>query len=260
MSLKENLIKKIEIKKMARKVISSLKPREDGYHRIDKDTMQRLLSMTAYTHQRERDLDLYIQKSSEGTQKILVLDNGLAIFDTDIQDVVLRKSPTVKEIISIRNIKKILNDSDVVICKKEESVERIKNECINSLDLSFSEKDLDQIVKDGVSSLKNNYSDGVIESISLFAELLDYVPAPDPLKVKHHAIYGKLERKTVNLSVFGPMIIFSKVNNELKLLDSRISTSDKAKIKNIHRVAGGEAKADATGPDVLEFLKTETLK
>ena len=63
-------------------------------------------------------MDLYILGNTAKKKKILVLDNGLAIYHTTIEDVCMRKSPSVKEMISIRNTIKILNDEDVILGKK----------------------------------------------------------------------------------------------------------------------------------------------
>ena len=112
MSFKENLLKKIQIDRLADRVSASLKPREDGVVKVDKSAMQQLLEMASYRHLHERDLDLYI---SPDTTRILVLDNELARYATSVEDVALRKSPTLKEMLSIRNAIKILNDSDVVV-------------------------------------------------------------------------------------------------------------------------------------------------
>jgi len=92
---------------------------------------------------------LYYKESNEEKRSILVLDNDLSIYHTTIDDVVLRKSPYVKEMVSIKNVIKILNDGDVVVSKKEESVKAIQKECIDMLDLSFDENDLAEIEKSG---------------------------------------------------------------------------------------------------------------
>ena len=60
MSFKENLLKKIEIDKMAKQVIASMGPPESG-RKIDKTIMRSLLEMSDYTYKRKRDLDLYIE-------------------------------------------------------------------------------------------------------------------------------------------------------------------------------------------------------
>ncbi len=259
MSFKENLLKKIKINRLARQVIATIGPPDSG-RKVDRNIMRSLLEMSTYTHRKERDLDLYLQDAAAAQTNILVLDNDLAIYNTFVEDVALRKSPTVKEMISIRNVLKILNDSDVVISKKEDSVKTIQLECIEKLDLSFDESDLDEIVKDGCASLERDYADGVIESLELFAEILGYEPAPKAFKISHHKGFGVLSRKESKEVVFGPMVIYSLIHNALNLIDRQVGSFDKDKIEFIHKVASQKEKADAEGPDVLEHLKQKALR
>ncbi len=259
MSFKENLLKKIEIDKMAKTVLSSIGPIGSG-RKVDKETMRRLLEMSPYKFRRERDLDLYIQQVDEEIGKILVLDNDLAIYNTTPEDVVLRKSPIIKEMLSIRNIIKILSDSDVVVSKKEESVETIRKECIEPLDLSFEESDIEEIEKDGSASLERGYTEGVIESLSLFTELLGYSPAPKVFKISNHKIIGALTKKESGEIMFGPIVIYNMIHNYIKLIDDKIGSFDKEKIEYMHEVASGKEKASGEGAYVFEYLKKAVLK
>ncbi len=154
MSFKENLLKKIEIDNISKKVTGSLGTPDSG-RRIDKETVQQLLETGPRKFRKERDLDLYVLEA-DTRGNILVLDNELAIYTTTAEDIALRKSPTVREIISIRNVIRILNDSDVIISKKEESVSTIQKECTDMLDLSFDKSDIDAIEKDGQASLNGD--------------------------------------------------------------------------------------------------------
>lgn len=254
MSFKENLLQKIKINKTAKQVIASIGP-PDSDRKVDKESMRRLLKMSPYTYRKERDLDLFIKDINADITEILVLDNDLAIYNSFIEDVGLRKSPTVKEMISIRNIIRILNDTDVVVSKKEESVKTIQKECIDMLDLTFDESDLDEIVKDGSASLDKEYTDGVLESLDLFAEILGYSPPPKVFKISHHNIFGELSKKESGEIIFGPMVIYSIIHNTIKLIDQQVSSYDKEKIEFVHKVASGKEKADAEGPDVFQYLK-----
>ena len=259
MSFKENILKKIKISKTATQVIVSIGPPDSG-RRVDKDAMRRLLEMSPYIHRKERDLDLYLENTESEKKKILVLDNDLAIYNTNVEDVVLRKSPTVKEMISIRNAIKILNDSDVVVSKKEASVKTIQKECIETLDLSYNESDLDDIIADGAASLAKEYADGVIECLDIFAEILGYDTPPKIFTIGHHKIVGALSRKESGEVVFGPAIIYSIIHNRLSLIDQPIGSFDKEKIELLHLVAGGKETPAAENADVFEYLKQMALK
>ena len=106
MSFRENLLKKIQIDRLTRIVLQSIGTPESGL-KIDKDAMRRLLAMSPYEYRKVRDLDLYIREADGGKNKILVLDNELPIYLTTVDDVAMRKSPYIAEMVKIRNIIKI---------------------------------------------------------------------------------------------------------------------------------------------------------
>ncbi|MGD1974263.1 MAG: hypothetical protein PVG73_09340, partial [Desulfobacterales bacterium] len=160
MSFKENLLKKIEINKLSSKVLQTIGPADSGL-KIDKEAMRKLLEIGPYRYRKERDLDLYIEQPDDDQSIILVLDNELPIYKTTIEDVLIRKSPYTKEMLNIRNIIKILKDSDVKISRKEASVEIVQKKCLEGLDLDFKESDITAIAKEGSDSLENGYADGV---------------------------------------------------------------------------------------------------
>ena len=258
MSFKENLLQKISIDKMAKQVMASIGPPESG-RKIDKKTMRSLLEMVSYTYKKKRDLDLFIKNPDTEKTRILVLDGDLAIYDTSVYDVAMRKSPTVKEMMNPFNVIKILKDTDVVISKKEESVKTIQKECIDRLDLSYNESDLDEIVKDGTASLEREYADGVIESMDLFAEILGYSAPPKPFRITHHKIVGALTQEQSGEVFFGPMVIYSIIHNSLKLIEIQSGSFDREKLEFIQKITSGKEPASSEGPLVFEYLKKTAL-
>jgi hypothetical protein len=258
MSFKENLLNKIKIDRLAAKVMASMGPAESG-RKVDKEAMRQLLEMSPYKHEKSRDLDLYVEPMDGELKKILVLDNELPIYRTTIEDVTIRKSPLIKEMVKIRNMIKILKDSDVKISRKGDSVMAIQQECIDQLDLTFNSSDIDDIAKDGQASLERDYPDGVIESLELFAELLEYKPAPRTFQLSRHILYGALTTKAGGEVLYGPMVIYSQIHGTLKLIDGRISSFDKPRIELIQQVATGKQKAAAEGHEVFEHLKNSVL-
>ena len=259
MSFKENLLAKLKIDRLARTAIASLKPTESGT-KVDKDAMRSLLAMSLYQHQKARDLDLYVQDIDDEQKKILVLDGELPIYQTTIDDVTMRKSPLIKEMVKIRNIIKILKDSDVKLSRKDDSVKAVQNECIEQLDLSFGESDIDEIAGDGKASLERDYSDGVIEGLELFGELLDYRPPPKPFRLSRNHITGELQTKAAGEVTYGPMVIYSLVHGSLKFIDDQISSFDKPKIELVQDIAAGNQKATLDGPQVFDHLKQLVLE
>ena len=259
MSFKENLLTKIKINRLADKVLASIGPAESG-SKVDKEAMRNLLEMSPYQYQKSRDLDLYVENIDQDRKKIFVLDNELPIYETTIDDVTMRKSPLIKEMVKIRNIIKILKDSDVKLSRKEESVKAVQKMCIERLDLSFDESDIDEIARDGQASLERDYPDGVVECLELFAEMLDYQPAPKAFQLSRHKIIGALAPKAGGEVLYGPTIIYSMIHGTLKLIEEQISSFDKTKIEFFQKVVAGKQKANAEGAEVFDYLANAVLK
>ena len=259
MSFKENLVKKIQIKQLSRKVLQSIGPAESGL-KIDKEAMRNLLEMGPYQYQKARDLDLYIEQPDDGQSIILVLDNELPIYKTTVEDVVMRKSPYTKEMLNIRNIIKILKDSDVKLSRKEASVKFVQKKCIDRLDLTYKESDIATMAKEGSDSLENGYTDGVMESLSLFSELLGYQSPPKAFRVPHHEIFGAVSEKAGSEILYGPVVALSRADNSLRIIKDQVSNLDKAKIDFYQKVILGKEKAAVEGPEVFRYLKEEVLR
>lgn len=258
MSFRQNLLKKIEIDKLANEVLKSIGP-PGSERKIDREAMKRLLEMGPYRYQRQRDLDLFVQEVDGGRGKILVLDSELPIYDTTIEDVAMRKSPYIKEMVSIRNAIKILKDSDVKISTREDSVRNIQKECIDLLDLGFNESDIQEIAEDGAKSLARDYADGVIECLTLFTELLGYAPPPKVFKIRHHDITGASEIRESGEVLYGPLVVYSLIENEIKLIDERIGSFDKKKIEYFQSIVSGNRKASKAGADVFDYLRKAVM-
>lgn len=259
MSFKENLLKKINIRQLSIKVIESMGPPDSG-RKIDKPAMRALLEMSAYRPQKERDLDLYVKGPADSKTDIIVLDNELGLYHTTVTDVALRKSPTVKEMVRIRNAIKILNDKDVLVCKKQVTVEGLQKELIDSLNLDFGAADIEAIVKDGVDSLDNHYSEGVVECLMLLAELLSYQPPPKAFAISHHTILGAMDHAPGGEARYGPMVVYHRMQNTLRLIDRRIGAYAKAEIEEFRKQIATASPDGPFGADVLGYLKDQVLK
>ena len=254
MSFKDNLIKKIRIDTLSKKAIASIGTPDSG-RKIDKKIISNLLEMASYTLKKERDLELFLSPVEQAKRKILVLDNELAIYNTTVQDVVLRKSPYVKEMLNIRNVIKILNDSDVLISKRDISIKSIQEECIEKLNLSFKDSDIDSIAKDGMASLKKEAVDGVLEAVTFFSEILDYTSLPqNVIYINHTRIIGSLIKDTTGDTYYSPVIIYGIADNAIRLIDSRINIKDKEQIEFIRNVAAGKKPATLEGESVFLCL------
>ncbi|CAD7837464.1 MAG: hypothetical protein [Olavius algarvensis Delta 4 endosymbiont] len=258
MSFRENLLKKIEIDRLARRVTASMGPPDSG-RRLDRDLGRRLLGLAGYEKLPKRDLELYLIPGETPPPAVLVLDNDFPIYTTTPEDVAMRKSPVVKEMVKIRNIIKILNDKDVVASKKGDSVETVRLDCIATLDLTYASADIEDIAKQGSAALENGYQEGVTETLELFAELLGWARPPAPLKVAHQIIFGEMEPASAGDPAFGPLVLFDRVHTTLKLIDTRIPLQRKEKVQAARAVAAGSREADIEGPAVFAYLKTAAL-
>ena len=108
--------------------------------------------------------------------EVLVFDNELPIYHTTVADVALRKSPHWKQMFSIRNIKKIMNDQDVIISKGKESLKRLHANAMALLDLTYTRDDLTLLLEDARAGLERKSIGQIQESLDLFVDLLDFQP------------------------------------------------------------------------------------
>jgi hypothetical protein len=259
MGFRENYLKKIRVNRLAQQVQRTIGSPESG-QRADLEAMQNLLELGPFTHRHERDLNLYMIDIGEPQPLILVLDNELKIYRTTVEDVAIRKSPTVKEMLSIRNAIKILNDTRVVAFRKAEAVDQIRSKILDTLDLTFTADDIDSLVGDGQAALKNKYEEGLLEALVLFAELLGYQKAPRLFQLAHHMIWGRLGKPGGAETTFGPMVIFNRMHGRLAMIDTAISSSDKAGLQRLQQIAKGEVDADITGETVFDELRRRVMQ
>lgn len=253
MGFKENLVQKIQIDRLADAVVRSVADNtETGV--FDRASMEKLLAMGGYPHTKARDLDLYILADKLAKKRILVLDNGLAIYESTVEDVAMRKSPTVKEMVSFRNAFKILNDSDVLISKRETSVRTLQKSNIDRLDLSYTAEDIAAIGLDGTAALQGRDGDGVLEALALFAELLQMKPAPKAFRLPNQVVMGLEETSATGLKRFGPIVVYDPNLFKLYLIAEAISPDSTDRMKHFQAVASGSAGADREGASVFQYL------
>jgi hypothetical protein len=260
MGFKENMLQKIRFDQLHTTIVNSMGPPDSG-RRLDKAAMARLLKYSTYQASRVRDLDLYIKPDSGDPPTILLLDNELKIYKTTPEDVGLRKSPTVKEMVSIRNAIKILNDKDVVVSRGRDTADALHAELVAALDLSFTEADLDGLVADGRAALENRYADGVREILTIFMELLEWPPAPKALSLPHHHIWGARLPKGVGETVLSPVVIFSLTHNTLCLTESQLRSRDPDRFDTLNLIVAQAGEDDETvaGAAVWNALKRRAL-
>jgi hypothetical protein len=260
MSFKENLLKKIRLDQMKQRVMSTIVPSGSG-SKVDKKAMKDLLTAAGFRYMSVRGLDMYLPEGADesGKQMILILDNDLPVYNSTVNDVALRKEPTIKEMISIKNAMKILNDNDVVVSRKERSVDTVYQESLKRLDLNFNKDDIKKLEYDARAAVEWNDSEAVLESITLFGELLKLVPEPKAFRIEHHHIRGQYSRGGDG-DVFGPAVVYHPGEGTIRWIADKIPLSDKDGIQVFLDKATGKKDPDFFGPSVFEHLSREVIK
>lgn len=260
MSFKENLKKKIEIDEMARRALASLEPTEEVVH-IDREAVRGLLETAGYESRVERDMELFSRDFSADPPEIIVLDNELPLYRTNPADVLLRRNPFLKEMLSIRNAIRILNDKDVLKARRADTVMKLHGQCVMQLDLRYNRADIESIHEDGAAALEANQPEAVAEALTLFAELLDLRAAPVASKLQGLLILGRRTTDDSGSPAFGkPLIIYNQGTGALGLMETAVSGSHKPKPAVLREFLSNDPEFSLEGRAALERLKTEILE
>lgn len=258
MTLRDNLLKKLKINQLENKIRKTIAPDASSV-RLDTAAMRSLLELSRFTVHQERDLEMYIKNKDAPLPLILVLDNELAIYRSTIQDVAIRKSPTTKEMVNLRNIVKILKDSDVKISRKDASLETVLEDCLDTLDLSYTADDIHEIAAEGKAALEQGDTDEVTLVLKMLSELTDFQPEPAALKHPDHLICGRLAPTGDHGQLFGPFWFFNAGQNRLGMVTASIPTTDPVAMAKLQEQLAGEAKPAVLGGDVFDYLQTLIL-
>lgn len=259
MSFQENLLRKIELERLASRVITSIGT-EQSRHPVDKEGMRRLLELSPYQYKQERDLDLYVKTVEGELEMILVLDNELPMFRSTVKDVVTRRSPKTLEMWNFRTIRKILVDSDIKMSTRGESVETVLRDAVGQLDLTYTDKDIENLAKEGMAWLAGSDASGVEKTLTLFGALLGYQKPPKVFGLDHTICYGAFASGRNNDVAFGPLVLYLPADNTLLWIDESLSQSDKKQMEFLRSVAARQASVPVTGDAVFQKLQANVLK
>ena len=253
MSFKENLKAKIKLDRLFRKISTTMRE-IPGQRRLDKGLTQELIDMTDLEYKKVRDLHLYVRPFEGTMMEVLVFDNELPIYHTTVDDVALRKSPEWKEMFSIKNIKKVMNDQDVIVSKGKDSLRRIYDSAVALLDLTYSRDDLSVLVADARQGLEQKSLEQVQESFDLFFELVAFQPVS--LGVLEHdlQIFARPKTNGGKLRVFEHPVFFDDESFSLGLRKGTFSPQKDLDLAWVIQYAQGEKAADLHGAEVFEFL------
>jgi len=255
---KENLLQKIQLERLALRVIGSIGTGQTS-HRIDKEAMRSLLELSSYQYLHERDLDLYVKPLESEEKLILVLDNELPIFRSTVKDVVTRRSPRTLEMWRISTIRHILVDSDIKESTRDESVRTVLRDAVAQLDLTYTDKDIENLAREGEAWLAGREVGHVTEILSLFAALLGYKKPPKQFGLDQTISYGAAASGPDKEMVFGPIVLYRPGDNTLLWLDKLFTLSDRQQLKTLRAIGAGQASGPVTADTVFEKLKKNVL-
>jgi hypothetical protein len=253
MSFKENLRTKIKLDKLLRKISSTIRE-TPGQRRLDKKRTEELIAMTDFEYTKIRDLHLYVRPGEKEIKEVMVLDNELPLYHTTVGDVALRKSPEWKEMFSIKNIKKIMNDKDVIVSKGKDTLQRLHANAVGSLDLSYTRSDLVSLVAEAGEALENESSEQIHESFDLFFELLDFQPVSLGVLEQDLQIFARRKADGGKVTTFEHPIFFDEENFSLGLKKGTFSPQRDLDLAWVMQYVRGEEQADFEGIEVFEFL------
>jgi hypothetical protein len=259
MSFKENLKAKIKLDRVFRSLVSTTRE-PPGRRWLDKGLTKELLAMTDFEHKKVRDLHLYIRPLEGEIMEVAVLDNELPIYHTTVADVTLRKSPYWQQMFSIRNVRKIMNDHDVIASKGKESLKRLHANALARLDLSYTRDDLALLLEDARRGLEQKSIERILESLDLFVKLLDFQPLSLEVLEPGFQIFARPKVNGGVVPAFEHLILFDEENLSLGLKKGAFSPQSDSDLGWVMQYARGEETADLQGIDVFEFLAELALE
>ncbi|MBI9076475.1 MAG: hypothetical protein JEZ02_13800 [Desulfatibacillum sp.] len=255
----QRLLKKIQVDSLANAVRMTIRaPGADA--KVDKESMRELIGMLGFQSTRERDMEIQVLNPDTPESLIMVMDNELALYKgTSVQDVAMRKNPVVREMVKIRNIRKILSDKDVVISRRQDSVDIITNMILADVDLSFDKKDMEEIRDLSAKALNNLDIKGIQDSVAMFSELLEFSDHPFAKTKPMLAAKGIMDRTDPKKPLFGPCLLFDRSDARLLFLEKPMDLSVKDNRELFEAIVNGDRLADQSGPQVFDTLTAMTL-
>ncbi|MBN2439061.1 MAG: hypothetical protein JXL20_10745 [Deltaproteobacteria bacterium] len=259
MSFKENLKAKIKLDALLRKIVSTIRE-PPGKLWLDKVLTRELLDRTDFTHKKVGNLHLYLRPLEGEIMEVLVLDNELPIYHTTVDDVTLRKNPYWQQMFSVKNIKKIMNDHDVIVSKGKESLKRLHANALAILDLSYNRDDLELLLEDARQGLDLKSLSRMRESLDLFFEVLGFQPVSLGGPEQDLRIFGGPRLGRGAVPTFEHLILFDEATLSLGLMKGTFSPQNDSDLARVIQYARGEETADLQGIGVFEFLAELALE
>ena len=253
MSFKENLKAKIHLDRLLEKLVSTIRE-PPGRRWVDKVLAKELLDMTDFEPRKVSDLQLYVRPLEGEIMEVLVFDNELPIYHTTVDDVALRKSPDWQQMFSIKNIKKIMNDRDVIVSKGKESLKKLHANALARLDLSYTGDDLAQLLQDARNGLERKSIGQIQESLDLFVDLLDFEPLLLDVLKPNVQVFAGPGNKNGPVPAFEHLILFDEETLSLGLKKGDFSPENDLDLAWVMEYVRGAKAADLKGIQIFEFF------
>jgi len=253
MSFKENLKANIKLDRLFQSLLSTARE-APGRRWLNKELTQELLAMTDFEHKKVRNLHLYIRPLEGEIMEVAVLDNELPIYHTTVDDVTLRKSPYWQQMFSIRNVRKIMNDHDVIASKGKESLKRLHANALALLDLSYTGDDLALLLDDARRGLEQKSIAQIQESLDLFVQLLGFQPLSLEVLEPGFQSFAMPKLNGGVVPSFEHLVLFNEETFSLGLKKGTFRPQSDSDLGWVMQYARGEERPDLQGIDVFGFL------
>lgn len=253
MSFKDNLKARIKADGLFGQLVSTIQE-PPGKRWMDKVLTHELLDMTDFEHKKVSGLDLYTRPFEGETLEVLVFDNELPIYHTTISDVALRKAPYWQQMFSIRNIKKIMNHHDVLVTTGKDSLNRIHENALALIDLTYTRDDLASLLEEARQGIDRKSITQIRESLDLFFTLLDFEPLSLGVQEKNLGLFVRPRTGGGAVPVFEHLVLFNEETTQLGLKKGVFSPQSDMDLAWVIQYIKGEKNADLQGPDVFAFL------
>lgn len=260
MGFKENLKAKIHLDRVYRKVVHTIKEPPDTPRWVDKDLTREILDRTDFEYKKEGNLPLYIRPLREDTMEILVLDNELPVYHTTVEDVILRKNPHWQEMFSIRNVRKIMNDQDVVVSRGRKSLERLRAIALARLDLTFTREDVLALVEDARRAIEEGTAESIRESLDLFFELLGFETVYFEVLEPDLQFFGRSRTDGGGTPLYENLIVLNEDALSIGMKKGDFSPKNDSDLAWVTRYAQGQERADLRDLEVFQFLSELALE
>ena len=253
MSFKENLKAKIKLDRLYQSLVSTTRE-PPGRRWLDKDLTKELLARTDFEYRKVRGLHLYVRPLEGEIMEVAVLDNELPIYHTTVDDVTLRKSPYWQQMFSIRNVRKIMNDHDVIASKGKESLKRLYAVALALLDLTYTRDYVALLLADARRGVEQKSIDQMQESLDLFIKLLGFHPVSLDVLEPRFQSFARPKLNGAIVPGFEHLVLFNEEDLSLGVKKGSFMPQSDSDLGWVIHYTRGQETPDLQGIDVFEFL------